>query len=72
MMVTIKANPFDYTFDVKHTALVIIDMQRDFVEPGGFALKAPAAERLIIKLREAIDRPRDPRLDAPAAEATPS
>ena len=36
MMVTIKANPFDYTFDVKHTALVIIDMQRDFIEPGGF------------------------------------
>lgn len=36
MMATLKANPFDYTFDVKHTALVIIDMQRDFIEPGGF------------------------------------
>ena len=36
MMATIQANPFDYTFDVKHTALVIIDMQRDFIEPGGF------------------------------------
>ena len=36
MMATIKANPFDYSFDVKHTALVIIDMQRDFIEPGGF------------------------------------
>ncbi len=36
MMATIKANPFDFTFDVKHTALVIIDMQRDFIEPGGF------------------------------------
>ena len=48
------------------------DEVMQFVEPGGFALKAPAAERLIIKLREAIDRPRDPRLDAPAAEATPS
>ncbi len=35
-MITLKANPFDYTFDVKHTALVIIDMQRDFIEPGGF------------------------------------
>ena len=35
-MITIKANPFDYSFDVKHTALVIIDMQRDFIEPGGF------------------------------------
>ena len=35
-MITLKANPFDYTFDAKHTALVIIDMQRDFIEPGGF------------------------------------
>jgi nicotinamidase-related amidase len=35
-MITLKAKPFDYTFDVKHTALVIIDMQRDFIEPGGF------------------------------------
>ena len=25
-----------YVFDPAHTALVIIDMQRDFVEPGGF------------------------------------
>ena len=32
----IDANPFPYDFDVKTTALVIIDMQRDFIEPGGF------------------------------------
>ena len=30
------ASPFDYEFDPAHTALVIIDMQRDFIEPGGF------------------------------------
>ncbi|HEY8877108.1 MAG TPA: cysteine hydrolase [Roseateles sp.] len=30
------ARPFPYTFDAAHTALVVIDMQRDFVEPGGF------------------------------------
>ena len=35
-MITLKANPFDYRFEVSHTALVIIDMQRDFIEPGGF------------------------------------
>src|SRR5436190_2203619 len=35
-MSTIHAQPYDYTFDKKHLALVIIDMQRDFVEPGGF------------------------------------
>jgi nicotinamidase-related amidase len=32
----IAAQPFDYEFDVAHSALVIIDMQRDFIEPGGF------------------------------------
>ncbi len=32
----INANPFAFDFDVAHAALVIIDMQRDFVEPGGF------------------------------------
>jgi len=31
-----QARPYPYSFDVEHTALVIIDMQRDFVEPGGF------------------------------------
>ncbi len=31
-----QALPFAYSFDVAHTALVIIDMQRDFIEPGGF------------------------------------
>ncbi|SDC74640.1 Nicotinamidase-related amidase [Variovorax sp. CF079] len=32
----IHANPFAYEFELDRTALVIIDMQRDFVEPGGF------------------------------------
>ena len=32
----IDAQPFAYEFDLVHTALVIIDMQRDFIEPGGF------------------------------------
>jgi nicotinamidase-related amidase len=36
-MITLAgAQPFPYTFDPAHTALVVIDMQRDFVEPGGF------------------------------------
>ena len=34
--VTISATPFAYPFAPGHTALVVIDMQRDFVEPGGF------------------------------------
>jgi nicotinamidase-related amidase len=32
----IDARPFPFEFELAHTALVIIDMQRDFVEPGGF------------------------------------
>ncbi len=35
-MKTIAAQPFAYAFEPAHTALVIIDMQRDFIEPGGF------------------------------------
>ena len=35
-MATIAAEPFDLDFDPATTALVIIDMQRDFLEPGGF------------------------------------
>ena len=31
-----KAEPYDLGFDPASTALVIIDMQRDFLEPGGF------------------------------------
>lgn len=32
----VPADPYPFTFDRSSTALVIIDMQRDFVEPGGF------------------------------------
>jgi biuret amidohydrolase len=35
-MINITATPFPYPFAPGKTALVIIDMQRDFVEPGGF------------------------------------
>jgi nicotinamidase-related amidase len=36
MSLSIAALPFAFPFEVHKTALVIIDMQRDFVEPGGF------------------------------------
>lgn len=36
VMLTVDAQPYAYSFDPNTTALVIIDMQRDFVEPGGF------------------------------------
>ena len=34
--VRVEATPFAYSFAPGRTALVVIDMQRDFVEPGGF------------------------------------
>ena len=34
--VTIDSEPSALTFDLARTAFVIIDMQRDFLEPGGF------------------------------------
>jgi nicotinamidase-related amidase len=35
-MPEIPAKPYPFSFDPAHAALLIIDMQRDFVEPGGF------------------------------------
>src|SRR5688500_6834214 len=34
--VKVKAEPYKFGFRPASTALVIVDMQRDFVEPGGF------------------------------------
>ena len=33
---TVRAEPYEYKFVPAHCALLIIDMQRDFLEPGGF------------------------------------
>jgi nicotinamidase-related amidase len=35
-MPRVTAEPYEYDFDPSTTALVVIDMQRDFVDPGGF------------------------------------
>lgn len=35
-METVQAEPYPFAFDPRRCALMIIDMQRDFVDPGGF------------------------------------
>jgi nicotinamidase-related amidase len=35
-MPEVAAQPYPYAFEVPRTALVVIDMQRDFIERGGF------------------------------------
>src|ERR1700674_3838422 len=34
--ISVRAEPYDFEFDPRRTALLVIDMQRDFLEPGGF------------------------------------
>jgi nicotinamidase-related amidase len=36
MTTLVPAKPYPFAFDPATTALVVIDMQRDFLEPGGF------------------------------------
>ena len=35
-MITVEAAPYEFVCDPARTALLVIDMQRDFLEPGGF------------------------------------
>lgn len=63
-MTSIDAQPFPFAFDPAVTALVVIDMQRDFAEPGGFGASlgndvgriqmiVPTVKRLIQGFRDA-------------------
>jgi nicotinamidase-related amidase len=58
------ARPYPYAFSPAHVALLLIDMQRDFIEPGGFgstlgndvsrlAAIVPRTARLLAGFREA-------------------
>ena len=50
-MIRLDADPYDIAFTPDATALVIIDMQRDFLEPGGFGA---ALGNDVSRLRTAI------------------
>ena len=51
-MVNVPAEPYEFEFDPYHCALLIIDMQRDFVDPGGFG---EALGNDVSLLRKAIE-----------------
>ena len=36
VQITVAAEPYEFTLEPAKCALLIIDMQRDFLEPGGF------------------------------------
>lgn len=63
-LITVAAEPLEFSFRLDQAALVIIDMQRDFIEPGGFGetlgnnvalLSAivPACQRMLAAWRKA-------------------
>jgi nicotinamidase-related amidase len=51
-MIPVPAKPFPYSFDPAHVALLCIDFQRDFVEPGGFG---ESLGNDVARLRSAIE-----------------
>jgi len=51
-MITVPAEPFPYSFDPASVALLCIDFQRDFVEPGGFG---ESLGNDVSRLRSAIE-----------------
>ena len=50
-MATVNAEPYEFELDPKAAALVMIDFQRDFVDPGGFG---EALGNDVSRLRRAV------------------
>jgi nicotinamidase-related amidase len=61
--ISVGAEPYEFEFDPRRTALLVIDMQRDFVNPGGFgeqlgndvsrlARVVPPLQRVLAAMRE--------------------
>ncbi len=61
-MALIDAQPYPFDLDPAHAALLIIDMQRDFLEPGGFGAalgnNVSLLRRTIAPSRQLLDKAR--------------
>jgi len=66
-MPLIDAEPYEFAFDPEAAALLIIDMQRDFLEPGGFGESLGNDVSLLRRTIEPIGR----LLDAARAAGLP-
>ena len=57
-MLAVSAEPYDFAFDIQTSALMIIDIQRDFLETGGFGetfgYKATALRTAITPSRQVL------------------
>lgn len=49
-----SAKPYPFKFETDRTALVIVDMQRDFVDPGGFGEIQCGNEAIFSKVRSIV------------------
>ncbi|KAF1823727.1 amidase signature enzyme [Dissoconium aciculare CBS 342.82] len=53
-----SARPYAYRFPIESTALIIIDMQRDFLDPNGFGMIQCGNDEVFAKVREVVPRTR--------------
>jgi nicotinamidase-related amidase len=65
-IITVPAEPEDITIDPTRTAVVVIDMQRDFLEPGGFGESlgndVSLLQRAVDPIRELLESARSLRM----------
>ena len=54
MLSIASAKPYSYSFDPAHTALLIIDVQRDFVDPNGFGAVQCGNEEIFASVRDVV------------------